>query len=147
MTIVFSFDLLMRAFFCLGVCGVSFLTLPLGFRVLFEKPTFVTCYDPIKKIWFFRAVQAFLSTLRFDVLFDRSIFFGTIFTHIFLMFKSLCNNFVDSTFINIKFIGDHSNCQTSTLTNESPHKVDVCACSHRGGESRSPFIFHRLSPI
>jgi hypothetical protein len=59
----------------------------------------------------------------------------------------LCNNLVDRTFINIKFIGDHSNSQTSILTNESPNTVNVCACSHRGGKSRSLFIFHRFSPI
>jgi hypothetical protein len=35
----------------------------------------------------------------------------------------LCTNTLDRTFINIKFIGDHSNCQTSILTNESPHMV------------------------
>jgi hypothetical protein len=58
----------------------------------------------------------------------------------------LCNNFVHRTFINIKFIGDHSNCQTSILTNESLHKVNVCVCSLRGRASRSPFIFHRFSP-
>jgi hypothetical protein len=32
---------------------VPILTLPLGFRFVFEKPTFITCYDLIKKIWVF----------------------------------------------------------------------------------------------
>jgi hypothetical protein len=37
------------------------------------------------------------------------------------------------TFINIKFISDHSHWQTSILMNESPNTVDVCASSHRRG--------------
>jgi hypothetical protein len=40
---------------------------------------------------------------------------------------------VDRTLINIKFFGSYSNCQTSILTNKSPHTVDVCASSHRKG--------------
>jgi hypothetical protein len=31
---------------------VPFLTLPLGVRVVFEKPTFVTFYDRSEKAWF-----------------------------------------------------------------------------------------------
>jgi hypothetical protein len=31
---------------------VQFLILPLGFRVIFEKATFVTYYNPFKVIWF-----------------------------------------------------------------------------------------------
>jgi hypothetical protein len=50
-----------------------------------------------------------------------------------------CNNLVDRTLTNIEFIGDYSFCQTSVLTIESPHTVDVCAC--RGGAFRSLFIF------
>jgi hypothetical protein len=59
----------------------------------------------------------------------------------------LCNNLVDCTFININFIGDHSNCQKSILMNESPHMINVCVLSHRGGASRSLFIFCHFSPI
>jgi hypothetical protein len=58
------------------------------FQVIFEKPTFATCYDPIKKMW--RSFgQAFLRTLRLDALFDNHshFFFGTIFAHNFLIFK------------------------------------------------------------
>jgi hypothetical protein len=82
---------------------VPFLTLPLGFRVVFEKPTFVTCYDPIKKIW------SSMLTVLFDALFDRhSNFLNNLCTHLSHI-QILYNNLVDLTFINIEFIGDHSN--------------------------------------
>jgi hypothetical protein len=59
----------------------------------------------------------------------------------------LSNNLVDCTSINIKLIGDDSNCQPLILKNESPHTVNVCALSHRGGAFRSWFIFHGVSPM
>jgi hypothetical protein len=74
------------------------------------------------------------------------LFWNHLCTH-FSYVQILCNNLVIRTFINIKFIGNHSNCQTSILTNEGPHTVDFCACSHRGGASRSLFILHRFSPV
>jgi hypothetical protein len=114
------------------------------FQGLFEKPTFFTCYGPIKKnLVQFRAVEAFLLT-RFLIIIQ--IFWNNVCTHFFHVQIS-CNNLVDLTFVNMKFISDHSNRQMSILTNESPHTVDVCACSHRGGASRLRFIFHCLSPI
>jgi hypothetical protein len=36
----------------------------------------------------------------------------------------------------IKFIGDHSNCQTSILSNESPHAVDVLVLTEAGRPDR-----------
>jgi hypothetical protein len=67
----------------------SFLTRPLGFRVIFEKPSFIACYDPIKKMWFtfepFKDFcQHFLSTRFFLSSFK---FFLTIFAQIFLALK------------------------------------------------------------
>jgi hypothetical protein len=92
------------------------------------------------------------SSISADISFRRAFwssfkfFWNHLCTH-FSQVQILCNNLVDRTFINNKFICDYSNCQTSVLTNESPHTVDVCACSHRGGASRSWFICHRFSPI
>jgi hypothetical protein len=57
----------------------------------------------------------------------------------------LCNNLADRTIIN--FIGNNSNCQKLTSTNESPHSFNVSACSHRGGASRLQFIFRHFLPI
>jgi hypothetical protein len=52
---------------------VPILALPLGFRVIFEKPTFVTCYDPIRNIWFSfeqfkRFCRHFISTGLFIII-------------------------------------------------------------------------------
>jgi hypothetical protein len=120
----------------------------LGFRVIFEKPTFVTCSDPIKKIWF--SFESFKHFCRHFASTSFLIVIPIFWNHIFTQFghvQILFNNFVDRTFINIKLIGNHSNCHVSILTNESPHTVDVCASVHRGWASRSRFIFHRFSPI
>jgi hypothetical protein len=54
----------------------------------------------------------------------------------------LCNNLVDHT--SIKFIGNHSNCQMSMLTNESPHIVGVCACCQIAVQF-PPFLTHLQS--
>jgi hypothetical protein len=92
------------------------------------------------------------SSISTDASFRRAfliviqMFWNYLCTHIYHV-QILCNNLVDRTFIHIKFIIDHSNCQTSILTNESPHKVDVCACSPRGEAFRSLFIFHLFSPV
>jgi hypothetical protein len=132
------FYLLMGAFFCLGDCGVCLSSLCLlVFRVVFEKLTSVTRYGPIKKMWF--SFEAFKHLCRHfvltRVLIVVQIFWNHLCTHC-SHHQILRSNFVDRTFINIKLIGGHSNCQTSISTNESPHTVDVCACSHRGGASR-----------
>jgi hypothetical protein len=42
------FNSLVRALFGLAEYGVPFDILPFGFRVVFEKPTIVTSYEPIK---------------------------------------------------------------------------------------------------
>jgi hypothetical protein len=72
------------------VWHVSFLTLPLGFRVIFEKSSFITCYDPIKKIWFGieplkHFYQHFVSTHFLIVI---QIFWNHLCTHTVLMSKS-----------------------------------------------------------
>jgi hypothetical protein len=67
--------------------------------------------------------------------------------HTFSHVQNWRNKSVGRMLINIKFISNHLNCQTSILTNESPHTVDVCACFHRGGASRMRFISHRFLPI
>jgi hypothetical protein len=127
---------------------VPSITLPLGFWVVFEKLTFVTCYEPIKKICFsFDAFKHFCR--RFDstnFLIVIQMFWNHLCTHCSRV-QILCKNLVDRTFINIEFIGDHSNYQTSILMNERNQTVDVGACSHRGEASMSGFICHRFSPI
>jgi hypothetical protein len=126
---------------------MPFFTLPLGFRVIFENPNFITCYGPIKKIWFsFEPFKHFCYT-SIEHLFLSSFNFLERLCTQFFHFQILCNNLVDSTFFNIKFIDDHSNFQTLILTNENPHTVNVCACSRRGVGSRSRVIFQRFLPI
>jgi hypothetical protein len=127
---------------------VPFFTLPLDFRVMFENLSFITYYEPIKKICFIfepfkHLYRHFVSTPFLIVI---QIFWNQLWIH-FPHVQILCNSLVDLTFINVKFISDHLNCQTSILTNESPHRVEVCACSHRRGASRACFIFRRFSPI
>jgi hypothetical protein len=63
------------------------------------------------------------------------------------MFKSCVTINADNTFINTKSFGSQWNCQTSILTNESPHTVNVYGSSQRGRASRPRFIFYRFSPI
>jgi hypothetical protein len=121
---------------------VPFLTLSLGFRVIFKKPTFITSYDPIKKIWF--SFKPFKYLCWYTALILIQIFMNHLCTH-FSHDLILCNSLVDWTFV--KFIGVHSNCQMSIIKNESPHMVNVCASSHRGRVSRSQFIFHHFSPF
>jgi hypothetical protein len=69
---------------------VSCLTLPLGFTAIFGKPTFVTCYDPIKKIWFsfepFKNFCRHFVSTRFLIVI--LFFFNHPCTHAFLTFKS-----------------------------------------------------------
>jgi hypothetical protein len=67
---------------------ISFLTLPLGFRVKMGRPTFFTCYDPIKKIW----ISLGLSSISADTviqhaLWSRLKFFGIIIAHTFLVLR------------------------------------------------------------
>jgi hypothetical protein len=146
-TIVLICDMLIRAFFCPGDWPVPFRTLPHGFRIIFEKSTFVTCYEPIKRMFSFEPFKHFywhsVSTRLLIVIQISLNNLCTQFSHV----QILCNILLDGTFVNIQFIGDRSNTQTSILTSESPHTVEVCACSRRGGASRSPFIFHCFSPI
>lgn len=126
---------------------MPFLTLHLGFKVIFEKPTFIACCEQIKEIWFrfepFKHFSRHFVPIRFLIVIQ--IFWNHLCTH-FSHNKILRNNLVDSTLINIMLIGYNSNFQTSILTNENPHTVVICACSHRGGASRSWFS-RRFSPI
>jgi hypothetical protein len=110
---------------------LPFHAVPVGFRVIFKKTTFSTCYDQITKVWF----SCKLSSISANTSFWHAFFviiqnfwyhLCTHFSHVWI----LCNNLVDHTCINVKFIGDHSNCQTSILMNESPYMVDVYACSY-----------------
>lgn len=102
------------------------------FHVDIRKTNFHQCYDPIKKIWFgFELFKHFCGHFVSTSFLIVIIFFGTIFAH-FPHIHVLCNNLMDRTLINIKFFGDYSNCETWILTNESPHKVDVCVYSQRG---------------
>jgi hypothetical protein len=68
---------------------VPFLTLLLDFRVIFKKSTFVTCYDPIKKILFifepFKHFCPHFVSTRFLIVIQ---IFGTIFAHAFLMLET-----------------------------------------------------------
>jgi hypothetical protein len=100
----------------------------------------------IKKIWFSfepfkHFCQHFISTCFLIIILIFWNHLCTRCSHAYI----LCNNLVDCTFI--KYTGDYSNCQTSILMNESPHTVDVCACSHRSVASGSHFIFHRFLPL
>jgi hypothetical protein len=147
MTIVLTFDLLMLAFFCFGDFGVCHSSLCLLVSGSYSKNQLSSpVMTWLKKIWF--SFEPFKHFSRHFVsthyLIVTHFFWNHLCTH-FSYVQILCNNLVVHTFI--KFVGDHSNCQMSILTNENPHTVDVCACSHRGGASRSWLIFYRFSPI
>jgi hypothetical protein len=68
---------------------VPFLTLPHGFAVVFENSTFVTLYDPSKKIWFsFEPFSISADTSFRPEFWSSFTHFETIFSNNFLMFKS-----------------------------------------------------------
>jgi hypothetical protein len=140
MTIFFIFYLFMRDFFCFGDCGVCHSPLSLlvsGSCSKNQLSSPVTARirksGSVLSRWSISADTSFWHALwwSFECFWND---LSTYCTHV----EILSNNLVDRTFI--KFIGDHSNCQTSILTTESPHMVDVCACSHNSSSTVSlPF--------
>jgi hypothetical protein len=149
-----NFHLLMLAFFCLGDCGVCvcvfvpFLTVPLGFRVIIQNPTFVSYHDSIQKIWFnFETFKHFCRHFVSKRFWSQLKFFGTIFQHDFLMLNS-CTTIlwtVNSLTLSSSAIIRTVKCRSWWM--KALTRSTFCACSHRGGASRSRFVFHRFSLI
>jgi hypothetical protein len=137
---------LMQVFFCRGDWHVSVLTLPIGFRVVLKKTFFVTCYDPMKKLVQFQAIQTLLLTHPSDMLFDHYSFLEPP-MHTFCHIQILCNNGGPYIHLILSSSAIIRNVLTLILTNESPHMVNVCVCSHRDTVVRLQFVFYHFSPI
>jgi hypothetical protein len=123
MVIVLISYLLMRAFFCLEDCGVCHSALSLLVSGWYQKPLLSSSVKT--QVWRSGSVSS-RSSISAET--SSLIVVQILWNHLCIHFSHvqiLCNNSVDRTFIHIKFIGDHSNCQTSNLTNESPHMVEL----------------------
>ena len=92
----------------------------------------------------FKKVQAHIPSVFF--LFVDEDFWDQLVTN-FLHAQSLGQNIVDSLVIQIPPTTDHSDCQTSIRSHESPHFCHIFVRFWRARSSRTRFIFHTRTAI
>lgn len=119
-TIVLIFYLVMRAFFHPGDCCVCHFSPSLLVSGSYLKNQLLSLFMTwVENCFRFEPFRHFCwhFVLSCNMIVVQ-MFWNHLCTHL-SHFKILLNNMVDYIFINIQFIGDHSHCQMSILTNEA----------------------------